>query len=215
MKLYTHPLSPYSAKVRIALAEKALPYDEISLPITRIAVLDKPAEMLAINPRGEVPTLVDGDVRLYDSTVINEYLDSVHPEPALLPRAIAARARARQFEDHGDWLLAGCVGDLIDAAYRQPDPAKQDAAKLSAARDAIAREYDRLDRELEGRAWLAGEFSLADIACFVPVSIALAFGAAPSTAHVRVAAWFAQCLARPAFSREIANMRDALAKLPD
>jgi glutathione S-transferase len=215
MKLFTHPLSPYSAKVRVALAEKALHYDEVSLPITRNAVLDKPAELLAINPRGQVPALVDGDVRLYDSTVINEYLESRYPEPALLPADLPARARARQLEDHGDWLLAGCVGELINEVYRKPDPAQQDAAKVATIAATIAGEYARLERELDGRDWLAGDFGLADVACFVPAFIAAAFGAPPSSAHPRVGAWLARCMQRPTIAREVAGIRDALAKLPD
>ena len=94
MKLYTAKLSPFAAKVRIALDEKGLSCEEIALPAGRAGLAEKPAELLAINPRGEVPVLIDGDVRLYDSTVILEYLEDAYPEPALYPREPAERARA-------------------------------------------------------------------------------------------------------------------------
>ena len=178
-------------------------------------MLDKPAELLEINPRGQVPALVDGDVALYDSTVINEYLDARYPEPALLPSETVARARARQLEDHGDWLMAGCVGDLISEAYRKPDPAARDAAKLAAASAAIRSEFDRLERALAGHEWLADDFGLADVACFVPVSIAAAFGAPPEARHRNVASWLARCTARASIAQQLANLREALAKLPD
>jgi Glutathione S-transferase, N-terminal domain len=66
MKLYTHALSPFSAKVRIVLREKGLPFDDEQLPISRNAILSKPEQLLAANPRGQVPTLFDEDVVLYD-----------------------------------------------------------------------------------------------------------------------------------------------------
>ena len=85
MKLYTHGLSPYSAKVRIALDEKGIAYEEIALPLRRAGITAKPKELLAANPRAQVPTLLDGDVTLYDSTVIVEYLEETQPEPHLCP----------------------------------------------------------------------------------------------------------------------------------
>jgi glutathione S-transferase len=151
MRLYTHKLSPFSAKIRVALDEKGIAYEEIALPISRNAILDKPAELRALNPREQVPVLVDGDVAVYDSTVILEYLEERAPAPALLPHGLAARARARQLEDHGDWLVGGCILDLLAETYRKPDPAARDAAKQAQAVAAVERELDRLERELAGR----------------------------------------------------------------
>jgi glutathione S-transferase len=92
MKLYSAALSPFTAKVRIALYEKEIPFEKITLawsPAT--GVTGKPPEMLAINPKGQVPTMIDGDVKLYDSTVILEYLEERYPKPALYPTAIGDR----------------------------------------------------------------------------------------------------------------------------
>ena len=91
MKLYTHSLSPFSGKVRIALDEKGLAFEEEQLPITRQAILHKPKALLDANPRGQVPTLVASDLVLYDSTVILEWLEEHQPEPALLPPGADAR----------------------------------------------------------------------------------------------------------------------------
>src|SRR5215472_10360585 len=109
MKLYTHALSPFSAKVRIVLREKGLQFDDEQLPITRKAILSKPERLLAANPRGQVPTLFDEDLVLYDSTVILEYLEERAPTPALLPMGAKARARARLLEDDADWLMNGAI----------------------------------------------------------------------------------------------------------
>jgi glutathione S-transferase len=64
MKLYTHALSPFSGKVRIALDEKGVAVEEEQLPISRQAILAKPKALLDANPRGQVPTLIAGDLVL-------------------------------------------------------------------------------------------------------------------------------------------------------
>ncbi len=57
------------------------------------------SDFLKANPRGEVPALIDGDVTIFDSTIILEYIEDKWPEPALLPRDAAGRARARMIEE--------------------------------------------------------------------------------------------------------------------
>lgn len=76
IKLYSGPLSLFSRKVEIALAEKHLPYQRTLVPFSQDrGYFEKPADVSRINPKGQVPVLIDGDVELYDSTVIIEYLE--------------------------------------------------------------------------------------------------------------------------------------------
>jgi glutathione S-transferase len=217
MKLYTHALSPFSAKVRIALAEKGVSFEEERLPITRTAIVRKPKELLDANPRGEVPTLFDGDLALHDSTVILEYLEERFPEPPLLPAGGAAqRARARLLEDDADWLMTTAIADLLAEAYRKTDPAARDASKIAAASEAIRRAYDRLESALaDGREHLAGAFGVADVAWYLPVSFAAFFGVSPAGTHPRLAAWLARVAARPSIAAETGAMTEALRALPD
>jgi glutathione S-transferase len=215
VKLFTHALSPFSAKVRIALDEKKLGYEEIALPITRQGIVSKPREFLALNPRGEVPVLVDGDVSLYDSTVILEYLNERYPQPPLLPDDVAMRARARLLEDSGDWYMNTAVSDLIAEVFRKTDPTRRDAARLADAAARIGRGYDGLEALLDGRDWLCGEFGIADIGCFLPASFATTLGVPPGEGHVRVGAWLARLNARPSVARDVASMTRALQELPD
>lgn len=215
MKIYTHKLSPFSAKVRIALDEKGLEWEEVALPIRRSGIIEKPAEMLAANPRGEVPTLIDGDLRLHDSTVILEYLEDLRPTPPLYPRKTADRARARLLEDTADWMLTTCVGDLLSETYRKPDPSTRDAGRIAAATDAIRALYGRLEREIDGRDHLCGSFGVADIACYLPVSFAAFFGVAPDDAHPGLRDWLGRVAGRPSVAREVASMTEALQKLED
>lgn len=216
MKLYTHPLSPYAAKVRIALDEKGLAFEEIALPVGRQGIRSKPAELLAANPRGQVPVLFDGDVALYDSTVVVEYLDEIAPEPPLLPRGAAARARARLAEDDGDWLMGGAVADLIAETFRKPDPATRDAQRIEAAAAAISAAYDRLEERLAKSEHVAGDaFGAADAAWFLPITCAALCGVAPAERHAHLAAWMQRVASRPSVARTMAILTGALAKLTD
>ena len=93
MKLWSGVLSPFSAKVRIALAEKKLGYETLVVPWSRKTLWGpKPPEFLAVSPHGQVPVLIDGDVTVFDSTVICEYLEDRYPKPPLLPAGPEARA---------------------------------------------------------------------------------------------------------------------------
>src|SRR6266481_1458297 len=95
--VYEHPLSPYAQKVKIALDEKGLDY-AVKMPVAMGTGLPD-HNFLAANPRGEVPTLIDGDLAIIDSTIILEYIEDKWPSPRLLPQDPAARADARTIED--------------------------------------------------------------------------------------------------------------------
>jgi glutathione S-transferase len=157
--------------------------------------------------------LVDGDVELYDSTVILEYLEERYPEPALYPSQVAARARARQIEDEGDWLMSTSVTDLIEELYRKTDPEKRDAARIARASAALGGAFDRLERELTGREHFAGEFGAADLSLFPVVRFALAFGVPPGESRPRLTAWLDRVQSRPSVRREIESMTQALQAL--
>src|SRR5438034_11540539 len=93
--VYEHPVSPYAQKVKIALAEKGVAF-ECRLPDFMSGRDDAFA---AATPRLEVPALVDGDTRVFDSTIILEYIEDRWPTPPLLPAAPAERARVRMLEE--------------------------------------------------------------------------------------------------------------------
>lgn len=213
MQLYTAALSPYSAKVRAALYEKGLAFEAIELPWKPTGFLSKPAAMLALNPRGQVPVLVDDELGVYDSTVILEYLEDRYPKTALAPREPAARAVCRQLEDLGDELTAGAAAALIDELWRKPAGESRDAARIEQGRDGMQQAYARLEAQLAAREWLCGAFSVADIACYVPVSFAGFVGHGPTEAHPRVRAWAERAATRPSVARVRQEMLDAVKAL--
>ena len=93
MKLYTYYRSQASFRVRIALNLKGLAHDDTFLHLEKGDQFA--AEYKALNPQMVVPTLIDGEVKLFQSLAILEYLDETYPEPPLLPADSAARAWVR------------------------------------------------------------------------------------------------------------------------
>src|SRR5713226_5820347 len=163
MKLYDYPQCPFGQKVRIVLAEKELSYELVNVDLRRGE--QKRPEFLKLNPFGKVPVLVDDEVIVYDSTIINEYLEDEYPHPPLMPTDSAARARVRTFEDYADNAFIPVTG-LIMQELRKPE-AERDADKLASARQQVARMLAVIDGSLAGRSWLVGDFpgnfSLADV----------------------------------------------------
>ena len=110
MSLYSDPQSAYSHRVRMVLAEK-----NITVEIVDVDPLDLPDEVMDFNPYGTLPTLVDRDLKLYESRIIMEYLDERFPHPPLLPVDPVSRANSRLFlyrvdQDWYslmDWILTG------------------------------------------------------------------------------------------------------------
>ena len=214
MKLYSGPLSLFTAKVRIALDEKGLAYEKITVPFSREKGYEpKHPDVLAANPKGQVPVLVDGDVTLYDSTVILEYLEDRYPEPPLYPREVRERARCRQLEAASDEVFFPMVFDLIQEVFYKPDPATRDAARVASALERIGGIYARLDRELAGREHLCGAFSVADIATFLTTGFATSLGAPPPATLANFGAWLARVGARPSVQRDQEGMRAAMLAL--
>lgn len=90
MTLYAGNTDPYSHRTRIVLYEK-----DVECQVVEVDVTKKPRELADLNPYNQVPTLVDRDLVLYESSIINEYLDERLPHPPLMPVDPVSRARAR------------------------------------------------------------------------------------------------------------------------
>lgn len=106
MMLYSAPLSLFARKVEIALAEKGLAFERVMVPFSQTAGYSpKHPDVLAANPKGQVPVLVDDGLSLFDSTVILEYLEDRYPTPPLYPGTPEGRARCRLDELLADEIL--------------------------------------------------------------------------------------------------------------
>ena len=95
IKLYSYFRSSACYRVRIALHYKGLPFQTIPVPLLKNGGEQKKPDYLSLNPQGLVPYLIDGEHGISQSLAILEYLEQMHPEPALLPAGAADRAYVR------------------------------------------------------------------------------------------------------------------------
>lgn len=200
IKLYTFPASSNSRKVRMALIEKGLEFERVNVDLTKRE--QKNPEYLKIHPFGQVPALDDEGFILYDSTIINEYLEDEYPYPPLMPKDSEGRARARLMEDLRDsHFNPACV--QIFRELRKPE-GERDQSAMELAKGKINECFDRIEKELEGREYLAGPFSLADIA-FVPnIDTLDRLQIQVDPKYKNTLAWIARLKARPSFAASVA-----------
>ena len=155
MTLFSAPNDPWSHRTRIALAEKGLSIDIVSVEPGRF-----PEDLLDLNPYHSVPTLVDRDLVLYDSRVIIEYLDERFPHPPLMPVDPVTRAQFRLalYRIERDWY------GLVQQIEQEPDK-KQAVRFKKVLRDTILASTDLFKVK---PFFLSDEFSLVD-ATIAPV----------------------------------------------
>lgn len=206
MELYDNPFSPFAFKVRAVLYEKGIACEK-----REIQRQDQRESLLRLNPRGEVPALVDGDAVLCDSKVISAYLEERFPEPALLPRDPAGRARARYLELKADTEIDACVFVLGMLKLMRPELAQQVPEALPRAEEILARHQAYLDRELGGREWFVGAFSIADIALAPHLRSAAFMGCPPGPQLPGLAAWLERTSKRPSIRQATREMAEGFA----
>jgi glutathione S-transferase len=197
IKLYTFPPSTNSRKVRIALLEKGLEFERINVDLSKRE--QKDPEYLKIHPFGQIPALDDEGFIIYDSTVINEYLEDEYPYPSLMPSDSEGRARARLMEDLRDTHFNPYFVHIIQE-MRKPE-GERDSQRIDNAKAEIIKCFDRIEAELGGKEYLAGPFSLADVAFMSNIELLDRF-AIPVAAdkYKNTAAWIARLKARPSFA---------------
>jgi glutathione S-transferase len=204
--LYDDVFSPYARKVRIALYEKNVSFERVR------ALHDcNRTDFLHVNPRAEVPALVDGELSLYDSTVICEYLEDRYPEPPIYPREPRLRAACRLLEDLADTQLDAATYAIAIVEYGRGEA--HAAMREAAGRD-LGRIYDELDRRLGARPFFCGEFSVADIA-LVPHVMAAAFLGFPldPARHPALSRWLERAQERASVARDNADVLEAMQRL--
>jgi len=197
IKLYTFPPSTNSRKVRIALLEKGLEFERINVDLTKRE--QKNPEYLKIHPFGQIPALDDEGFIIYDSTVINEYLEDEYPYPSLMPSDSEGRARARLLEDLRDSHFNPYFVHIMQEMRKSEG--ERDAQRIDSARLEIARCFDRIERELHGKEYLAGPFSLADVAFMSNIDLLDRFNIPVDAGkYSKTVAWIARLKSRPSFA---------------
>ena len=196
IKLYTYPASSNSRKVRVVLLEKGLEFERVTIDLSKRE--QKSPEYLKIHPFGTVPALDDEGFVVYDSTMINEYLEDEYPDTPLMPKDSEGRARARLMEDLRDSHFNPACGQL-NRELRKPE-AERDPKVIEQARAKITECFDRLEKELEGREYLAGSFSLGDIAFIPNIDTLDRIQVQIDPKYKNIHAWIARLKARPSFA---------------
>jgi len=158
LKLISHKLCPYVQRAVIALAEKGVPFERIDIDLA-----NKPDWFLKISPLGKVPVLTvatdRGEVALFESNVICEYIEETQAGAKLHPEDALQRAEHRAWMEFGSAIL----GDLWGLETTT------DAATFESKRQAIAAKFARVEAALGAGPFFAGErFSLVD-AVFAPI----------------------------------------------
>lgn len=205
IQLYGNPLSTYCAKVRVVLRYKQVPFEDLPPPDGYGSDAYR-----AIVPMGTIPGFVADGLVLSESEAIAEYLEDVHPQPALLPAGAAARARVRSLSRiHDCW-----VEPQLRALYGQAAPAHRDDAVVARHIEGFHRRLGELARYAAPSPYLAGEeLTLAD--CAWPTTLVqaeLMFGALGHELRLpaELARWRDAVDEHPACAPGIAPCRDAM-----
>jgi len=196
----------FGAKVQIAALEKGLEFELVMVPFTTDDTYDpKHPDVLRINPKSQVPVLIDSDVEIFDSTQIFEYLEDRYPHPSLWPEGPAARARARQLEHKSDEVFFPNVIRLFTLQHDMGSP------PAVAACAACARIYGEMELLLASSDFLAGPYSFADIAFYMAHVFADRKGAGMTPATPRLVDWRDRIGERPAVRAVVDPMMAFLA----
>ena len=213
LKLYVGPLSLFSRKVEIALNEKGIAYEREFVAFSQERGYEpRHPAVLAANPKRQVPVLIDGDLVLFDSTVILEYLDELYPEPPLYPATPQERARCRLLELDADEILFAPVRNLLFRTEPPHTDAERQAARVAAGKEAeavVAQRFAELDGRLGGQDYFCGRLSVADIGLFMTVLFTQRLNGPRLDPFPRLAAWYRRLGERPAFARAAAEIAAA------
>lgn len=218
MLLYEHPLSSYAQKVKIALREKGLRFD-VETP-QGLGSGNSGGPFAASSPRLEVPTLIDGDARIFDSTIILEYLEDKHPSPPLLPKDPAMRAEARMIEDLCDTLYEAINWGISEITwFKRAEGAQADQMRATASRQ-TAELQAWLAMKLGDKQWFNGErFGWADLSVAPYLNRSFHYGLG-TPASSPLAKWRERIRQVPSvaetfkeFDAAAANMGDGAARL--
>ena len=163
MKIYGMSGSPFVRRTELVLTEKGVDYKLITL--SRVDGELQSPEHLARNPRGRVPVLENGDLLLYESQAIVEYLEERYPEPALVPADFGDRGHMRVAEMECLIYFGGALTKVAQNVFTVT-PEKRDPDKVSDALAGVSAELDRLEQRGTSRGGtylMGGDITRADL----------------------------------------------------
>jgi glutathione S-transferase len=195
IKLYHDVPSTNSDRVKIALAEKGLAWEGVWVKLAKRE--QKSAEHLMRNPYGKIPVIEDDGKILFESCIINEYLDEKYPEPPLMPKDPHLRARGRILVDYALNYLHEPYWALRGEIMMKKNAAERDQKIIAESRAELVKRLAYLETELGDKPFMLGEFSLVDIDIFPRFPRMESFGVIPSPSLPRLSAWYERMKQRP------------------
>lgn len=202
--LYSGPISMFARKAEIALGEKGIEFERIMVPFTQSkGYSPKHPNVLAANPKAQVPVLVDGDLTLFDSSLIFEYLEEAYPDPALWPKDPKDRARGRMLELFADDILLPAVRPIMHRSVPPTSPEERQKEEENGKRGELVllEHYQTLENRIGDTDYLIGDFSYADIGMFMALIFAQRLKGPRLDGHPKLAAWYARVGSRPAVKK--------------
>ena len=188
IKLYHDVPSSNSDRVKIALAEKGLVWEGVTVSLARKE--QKSPEHLKRNPYGKIPVIEDNGKTLFESCIINEYLDEKYPNPPLMPKDPYLRGRGRVLVDYAlnythepYWALRGEM---------MKKESERNGAVLEEKRGTLRELMQYLEEALGDQPYFLGEFGLTDIAIIPRLLRMESYGALPAPTLPSLNEWLAR-----------------------
>jgi glutathione S-transferase len=212
--LYHFPLDPASRQARLALGEKRLPFEAVT-----VRYWEEPADFGRLSPSGLTPVLVEADagrrIVVCEVRPVLEYLEEQHPTPALLGRDAVDRAETRRLMQWFDRKFDAEVNGYLLREKLEKRLTKMGAPDLSnmrLGREALRGHLAYMEKLLQARDWLAGpRLTLADFAAAAHISVLDYFGDVPWRDVSAVKTWYMKIKSRPAFRPLLADRWPGLA----
>jgi glutathione S-transferase len=185
----------------VVLYEKNLSYETI--PVDLVKKEQKRPEFLKMNPYGKVPVLVDGNTIIYESCIINEYLEEKYHDPPLMPKDAGLRSKIRILVDYG-----------VNRTYPAYERLRNEMLKLESernfevifeAKQELKGLLQRLEDDIGDQPYLAGDFSLLDAAVIPRFLRMEAWGPLADPTLPRLVAWLQRMKSRPSVGKIIAS----------
>ena len=191
--LYDAIPSSNSDRVKIALHEKGLAHERVTLDLAKKE--QKRSEFLKLNPYGKVPVINDNGQILFESCIINEYLDEQYPNPPLMPKDPYLRGRGRVLVDYALNYLHEPYWALRGEMLKKES--ERNIAIMEEKRHILRNLLQYLEEALGDKSYFLGEISLTDIDVLPRFLRMESYGALPTPSLPRIGAWLKRIKERP------------------
>lgn len=195
LTLYQRTDCPFCWKVRIALAEQNIEHQQVDTVLG-----EKHPEIQRLSPTGTVPVLSDGELAVWESAVILDYIDARYAPGRLISDEPVTAARERLLQAYSDKIVGGCLKDIVFEKRSRPER-EWDREKL---REGELRWRDCqgwLERQLADRHYFGEGYSVADCALAARFGVAEAYGVGVNEDFPELLRWYRGVKARPSWAQ--------------